>query len=358
MIQKNIMHKKLNIILPGLGDSGGIKVIKKYRELLTELGWDVIIYCPVKSYNLHRYKFAFKNLVHQIYCTLKTIFEINKKENIKWVWKVSDKFIRDADVTMATMWATAYDVNRLNDYKGSKYYFIQGFEIWDNREWGLESYRLPLNKIVISTWINNKLMETLGIGPFPIVMNGIDTNKFSNPYKVYKPYSETVHLLMLNHTLQKKGVTYGLKSFEKVHEKFPNTELKMFGMCSSEGLPEYVEYYQNPVPEFLVKLYCEADIFIFPSLEEGWGLTPLEAMACKCAVVGTNTGFVLDIGRDRYNMLISDAGDIDAMANNICNLISDHRLLKNISEMGYITVKQLEWKRSVLKLEDLLDKER
>ena len=129
-------------------------------------------------------------------------------------------------------------------------------------------------------------------------------------------------------------------------------------MCSSEGLPEYVEYYQNPVPEFLVKLYCEADIFIFPSLEEGWGLTPLEAMACKCAVVGTNTGFVLDIGRDRYNMLISDAGDIDAMANNICNLISDHRLLKNISEMGYTTVKQLEWKRSVLKLKDLLDKER
>lgn len=79
MIQ-NIMHKKLNIILPGLGDSGGIKVIKKYQELLTELGWDVIIYCPVKSYNLHRYKFAFKNLVHQIYCTLKTIFEINKKK--------------------------------------------------------------------------------------------------------------------------------------------------------------------------------------------------------------------------------------------------------------------------------------
>lgn len=358
MIQESIMSKKLNIILPGLGDSGGIRVMKKYQELLSGLGWDVIIYCPVKSYNLHRYKSSLKNLIHQVYCTLKVIFEINRKENIKWIWKVSDKSIRDADVTMATMWATAYDVNKLNKCKGNKYYFIQGFEIWDNRELGLASYKLPLNKIVISTWINNKLMETLGIGPFPIVMNGINTNKFYNPYKVYKTNNETVQLLMLNHTLEKKGVKYGIQSFEKVHEIFPNTKLKMFGMCPDENLPEYVEYYQNPVPELLIKLYCEADIFIFPSLEEGWGLAPLEAMACKCAVAGTNTGFVLDIGSDRCNMLISDAGDVDGMASNICQLISDYGLLKNISEMGYITVRQLEWKKAALELDKLLKKER
>jgi hypothetical protein len=36
MIQKNIMHKKLNIILPGLGDSGGIRFVKQYQKLLIE----------------------------------------------------------------------------------------------------------------------------------------------------------------------------------------------------------------------------------------------------------------------------------------------------------------------------------
>ena len=61
------MNKKINIILPGLGNSGGIIVIKKYAEMLSEIGWDVVIYSPVKAYNLHRYKNEFKNLIHQIY---------------------------------------------------------------------------------------------------------------------------------------------------------------------------------------------------------------------------------------------------------------------------------------------------
>ena len=39
-------------------------------------------------------------------------------------------------------------------------------------------------------------------------------------------------------------------------------------------------------------------------------MTPLEAMASKCAVVGTKTGCMLDIGLDRDNALLCEPGDV------------------------------------------------
>ncbi|MFK5655762.1 hypothetical protein ACIA4K_04010 [Lactobacillus delbrueckii subsp. bulgaricus] len=47
---------RVNFILPGLGDSGGIQVVKKYAELFREKGIDVVIYSSVIADDLHRYQ--------------------------------------------------------------------------------------------------------------------------------------------------------------------------------------------------------------------------------------------------------------------------------------------------------------
>lgn len=56
-----------------------------------------------------------------------------------------------------------------------------------------------------------------------------------------------------------------------------------------------------------MRLYSEADICLFPSIREGWGLTVTEAMAHKCAIVGNNTGVVLEICEDGKTALISES---------------------------------------------------
>lgn len=344
--------KKINIILPGLGDSGGIQVVKKYKELMEKDGWDVIIYAPLKAYNLHRYRSNIKNKIHQIYCTIKTIPEIKSKTEYKWIWKVTNKSIRNADITMATLWATAFDVNKLSDTKGEKWHFIQGYEIWDNEAWGKKAYLLPLKKIVISTWINERIKRDIGIGPFPVVCNGIDTDVF---HKVYCEKDGTkINFLMLNHVLPKKGVANGLKAFEKVAARHSNCVLRMFGMCDSSNLPDYIEYHQNPTKKELVELYSKSDIFIFSSLEEGWGLAPLEAMACGCAVVGTRTGFVLDLGVHGENMMISEPGDIEKMVENIECLINNETVSQKIKLAGNKTA-VLKWDDSANWLMKLLE---
>lgn len=132
---------------------------------------------------------------------------------------------------------------------------------------------------------------------------------------------------------------------------------KMMGaklMCDKSNLPEYVEYYQDPSKEQLVELYNISNYFIFPSLEEGWGLTPIEAMACGCIVFGTNTGFVQDLGAHRENMMISKPGDINEMVDNIEDVLSDYALAEKIKKGAVRTMYNLKWEKSAKKLCNLL----
>lgn len=336
---------KINIILPAIGHSGGIDVIYKYVSLWIRKGYDVIVYKEIKAPNMHRYKSEIVNKVHQIYCSMKAI-KASKSPKLydEFVWYCNNNSVRDADVIIATSWTTAYVVDLLHASKGKKYYFIQDFEVWDNEQLGKGSYMLPLNKIVISSWINNRMVKELGIGPFPMIMNGIDS--FFSCVEKKQKEKNTVQFLMLNHRLEKKGVNYGIQAYEKIHDIYLNTHLKMFGMCSNENLPDYVEYVQNPSKEELVKMYRESDIFIFPSLDEGWGLTPLEAMACGCVVVGTKTGFVLDLGIHNENMMISNPGDIEEMANNIKKILESSELFMKLKKNGQMLTDKLNWKDS------------
>lgn len=354
LVRKN-KKMKINIILPALGSSGGINVIYKYAELLTEYGHDVVVYKSIISDNLNRYNNIILNKAHQIYCSIKTCMEYKKRNKYydKYVISINDNTIRNADVIIATAWTTAYVLNSLDISKGRKYYFVQDFEVWDNRELGMNSYNLPLNKIVISTWINNQLKENLDIGPFPIIYNGLDQKEFYNKNKNFER-ENNIQCLMLNHHLEKKGVSIGIKVFEEAKKEFPEISLKMFGICDNSNLPEYIDYIQNPTHDELIKLYSESDIFIFPSLEEGWGLTPLEAMACKCAVIGSNTGFALDIGINYENILLSNPGDDKTMTSNLIELIKNKKLRQKISIEGYELTKTLNWHSSADKLIKLL----
>lgn len=345
---------KINIVLPSIGVSGGINVIYKYVDLLSERGHDVCVYKEYLASNMHRYESKVKNTIHQCYCTFKAVLQKDKwkhKQDI-FVFKLTNQSVREADAIIATSWTTAYSVAALSENKGKKYYFIQDYEIWDNESLGKGSYKLPLNKIVISTYINNCLKKDLNIGPFPIIYNGLDLDIYHHVKVSKKP--ENINFLMLNHTLPKKGVANGLKAFEMVKRKYHNCKLMMFGTCGRDNLPEYVEYYQSPSKDELVRLYSESDIFIFPSTEEGWGLTPLEAMACECIVAGTNVGFVLDIGIHEKNMMISEPGNVDQMVENIFKILDDSKLATKIKINSRITVEKLDWNDSACNLEKII----
>lgn len=344
---------KINIVLPW-GKSGGINVVKKYTEYLIRQGHDVKLYRTVLPYNEKK---IFTQNIKNIYLIIKYILLllfIKKEKYEKYCLKVNNYNVKNADIIIATAWTTAFFVNKLKETKGKKVYFIQDYEIWDNEYLGKQSYILDFKKITISKWISKKIESQLNCKPLPIIYDGIDLERFNYKNRIYKNNYSDASFLMLYHKLPKKGIKNGISAFKKVKEMYPNVKLKMFGLEKKPDIPEYVEYFYNPSQDQLKKLYRDSDIFIFPSIEEGWGLTPLEAMASKCAVVATNTGCMLDIGKNMENVLISEPNDIDKMVENCIFLIQNKNAIKKISENAYNDVNELSWQKSYNAFEQFL----
>lgn len=357
---------KISFVLPALYGTGGINVVYEYANRLKKRGHDATVYVPIKAYNMHRGKTVI-DLIKQLYATCKVLVDVYIKQtpkkigyengvNIKAVWKITDRYVKKADIVIATAWCTAFDVNALKSSKGEKFYFVQDYEIWDNSELGKASYRLPMKKICIAEWIKDKLVIECGCKAEKILVinNGINTQKFFVNKKIKNGDGDTLNCLMLDHVLEKKGVRYGVTAFNLAKEAIPNLKLRMFGTKKSQYVPSEVDYYENPKQDILVQLYQESDIFIFPSLEEGWGLTPIEAMACGCAVVGTNVGCMLDIGMNNENAILCHIADAKQMADGIIKLSQNSAFRKQIAENGYKTVQKLDWEKSTDKFEQEL----
>lgn len=354
---------KINIIIPGVGLSGGIRVLFKYAELLKEKGHDVVFYTPIKAYDVKNNKSDLLNKGHVVTNSLKRVnaycFKKNQNKTgfdvtVKAIPFIADKFIRDGDVLLATAWPTAYSVAKLDENKGKKVYFVQDYEIWNNEKLGKKSYTLPLKKITISTWIKSKLIEQLHTTDIPIVYDGLDIDVFHNKKTEYYNGKNELKILMLYHNLSKKGVEDGLLAYDMLKAKNLNVKLSMFGLDRNPKIPSDVTYYCDPTREKLKKLYNESDVFLYTSREEGWGLTPLEAMASGCVVVGTNTGCMLDIGVNGENVLLSEPNEPVGLYENIEKIIKNPDLVQRLAINGFETVRQFSWKNAVNNFELVL----
>ncbi len=97
----------------------------------------------------------------------------------------------------------------------------------------------------------------------------------------------------------------------------------------------------------LAALYSSADVLVYPSLYEGFGLPVLEAMACGCPVVCTNTSSLPEVVGDA-GLLVS-AGSTDALAEAILRVISDERLRADLKKKGRERARRFSWAETAKK---------
>lgn len=344
---------KINIIFPEFGLSGGVMVALRYARALTGFGHDVVCYGKKLPYFKLKTVKDVAHAAHRLVKNYDVEIALERCGRFKYEvpYFINDKTIRNADVVVATAWCTAFDVDQLSDSKGRKFYFIQGHEIWDDKEKGIQSYKLPLKHIAIAKWIDDILVKEYGCESATIVHNGVDLSVFKPDYS---RRGEIVTISMMYHLLPKKGITDGLKALGEIHVQYPDVKMIMFGKPEFAEKPEYIDYYRDPKPERLVNIYQQSDIFLFPAREEGWGLTVIEAMACGCAVVGTRAGALLEIGGDGERALISEPGKPELLRDNVLRLIQDKALRDKISVNSLNTAQELSWEKSYSKFERAL----
>jgi glycosyltransferase involved in cell wall biosynthesis len=97
----------------------------------------------------------------------------------------------------------------------------------------------------------------------------------------------------------------------------------------------------------LADCYRRAGVFIFASLEEGFGLPPLEAMACGTAVVCSKCGGVEDYAVDGFNCLKVEAGDAASIDAAIAALLEEPELKSKLVENGLTSARSLSWEKAV-----------
>jgi glycosyltransferase involved in cell wall biosynthesis len=110
------------------------------------------------------------------------------------------------------------------------------------------------------------------------------------------------------------------------------------------GLETKVSFLEKVPDEDLVLLYNAASVFVFPSLYEGFGLPPLEAMACGTPVVASNTSSLPEILDD--GALLVNPRDTEALARAMREVLTCPELRMSMREKGLKRAQAFSWEKT------------
>jgi len=110
------------------------------------------------------------------------------------------------------------------------------------------------------------------------------------------------------------------------------------------GLQEDVLFTGYVMPEEMPALYNAADLFVFPSLYEGFGLPVIEAMACGVPVVASNVSAIPEFASEAA--LLIDPRDAEQLCDSMERILRDKRLAATLKRRGIERAKEFSWERA------------
>ncbi len=103
----------------------------------------------------------------------------------------------------------------------------------------------------------------------------------------------------------------------------------------------------------LRRIMSSADVFLYPSRHEGYGLMVVEAFACQCPVVTTSA---VAFAKHEHNAMVSSVGDVKSMRDNILLIFKDQKLRQKLVKAGYSFAVRNSQKIATARFEKILAK--
>jgi glycosyltransferase involved in cell wall biosynthesis len=247
---------------------------------------------------------------------------------------------------IATIWSTTFKARKLADSKNAKLlYFVQGYEclfengkVYGNVE---TSMKLVDDVFTISKYLCDEIKINYGLQS-TIVQNGINYDLVHcNDGKKYK--IETITFVLRNNIM--KGDFIIMDIISKIEKNYSGLTLNVVYMNDDIAFPHVEKNILNKIRgpiqrNDIVKLLLDSDIYIDASLNEGFGLTALEAMTAGNVVISSNSFGVNEYITNNENGYIIDS------VNNSSKYIEKLDILLNDINL-YIKMRNKSLERSI-----------
>ncbi len=265
--------------------------------------------------------------------------------------------------------------------------FIQSpIKNWALSDFALHVLELPLHEMIIKrcfassnrvvvcsfTTLNElKMFEGFDISKVSVIYNGVNFGEIQQEKaEIRDENTDGEHGLSIMYAgrlFWMKGITFALKSYEKLKTQFKNLHLKIFGkgplqseietFIASRGLENDV-YFGGFLPhKELIREIKKADVVVFPSVYESQPMFALEAMACKKPLIAFDFPYACELIKNGHNGLLAKAYDVNDLSNKIALALHDRKLRRKLGENAYEYVKRKhDWDTQAEKYLKVYDK--
>ncbi|HEX9950881.1 MAG TPA: glycosyltransferase family 4 protein [Rubricoccaceae bacterium] len=258
--------------------------------------------------------------------------------------------VPSGDAVIATGYQTASWVAALNERAGEKAYFVQHDErhLTPAAE---ATWHLPLARIAVARWIADTLAAA-GAPAEGVVPNAVDPADFAADMPLD---GRPPRVVALYHRLPSKGPDTLIAALRAVRTARPDAEADVIAARPpSHAFPAWVRVHIRPDARALRALYNGAAVVLHTSRLEGWGLVPMEAAACGCAVVATASRGPAEYLRAGASMFEVPVGDAAALACETVLLLGDDAARVRLARAAMVDVGRFSWDASTAEFERLL----
>ena len=215
----------------------------------------------------------------------------------------------------------------------------------------LKYFRVPEGKIDV---IYNAIDERYGETPPPDEVERVrERYQLNAPYVLYagniKPHKNLERLIEAFHMLRQDPDLAHVKLLIIGDEISKYATLRR--AVHKYKLHKHVRFFGFVPDKTLAVLYRLARVFVFPSLYEGFGLPPLEAMASGTPVITSDVSSLPEVVGDAA--LLIDPLDPAAIADAMRRVLMDSELHGQLRQKGFIRVREFSWERSVRRVRDI-----
>jgi len=329
---------KITFVSPGFPTNGGVKRIIMLSNLLSERGHEVNIVIHKGEATCDWYDVKVPVIVN---------------------YDLDEKKFPNADAIIVYECIEPEYLLRIKNFKhnkGKKYLLVLSYG-YQKSDWIKHNIKLKnFTKICTTEWLRDSC-DALGEEKRTsreLLLTGIDHEQFQHVRLFGKSYIPPSGIVIGAYYKYGDYVCFDelQQVFLEVKKKHPDINLITY---SNKDAPvSFSRHYKDPPQEKLKELYSSCDIWLCTNSIEGLGMPPLEAMACGCCLVTTDTKGNNFYAIHNKTALVSKPGDIQDLIKNLNLVIEDAQLRHRLSMSGQKLASSLSWESSVIRLEKIL----